>query len=341
MSYIRRKYNRDGSYLINLKGGRKMRVPPFYGGNCGCSNCLSGSGFFDEVNKLLPTALGFVPGVGSVLQGTAQGVLNALRPPEDNTPPPVHYSPLVEKQTGQYTSNQYQQAIANANKNPPRMMGTRMSGSGVVDFISRNKWELAPLALGTVMSLAKIFHKDKIPKVPAKLVGSGIKDFWNKHKNKIIPLGVASVGALAGLLYHGSKNTAYKPQTPVYSEYTVEPRAGYILPFSSETGNYDYLDKMEGSGFVDWVKKNKKPLLGVLGTVGALGATTAGLHHLGSKTMNLNPDLIHLRGNGLFGDVVSGALKGAISGVPAMISKHQAGETMRNLQNRIKVLENR
>jgi hypothetical protein len=303
MSYIRRKYNSDGSYLINLKGGncgcssclkggRKMlsrrRIS---GGNCGCSSCLSGGNFFDTINEFIPTALGFVPGIGSVLQGTAQGVLNTLRPPEDNTPPPVHYSPLIEKQTGQYASNQYQQAIANANKNTPKMMGTRMSGSGVVDFISRNKWELAPLALGTIMGLAKIFHKDKIPKVPVKLIGSGIKEFWNKHKNKIIPIGVASVGALAGLLHHGSKNTAYKPQTPVYSEYTVEPRAGYILPFSSETGNYDYLDNMEGSG--------------------------------------------------LFGDVVSGALRGAVSGVPAMISGHMKGETIRNLQNQINVLKNR
>ena len=300
MSYIRRKYNQDGSYLINLKGGRKMlpikggRKNPtrngFYtklqGGNCGCSNCLSGSGFFDEVNQLLPTALGFVPGIGSVLQGTAQGVLNALRPPEDNTPPPVHYSPLIEKQTGQYASNQYQQMLANANK--------RMSGSGVVDFISRNKWELAPLALSTVIGLAKLYFKDKtkIPKVPAKLVGSGIKEFWNKHKNKIIPLGVASVGALAGLLHHNlSKDTSYKPQAPVYTEYTVKPRAGYVLPFSSETGNYDYLDNMEGSG--------------------------------------------------LFSDVVSGALRGAVSGVPAMISGHMRGQTIRNLQNQINQLKNR
>jgi len=124
-------------------------------------------------------------------------------------------------------------------------MGTRMSGSGVVDFISRNKWELAPLALSTVIGLAKLYFKDKnkIPKVPAKLVGSGIKEFWNKHKSKIIPLGVASVGALAGLLHHNlGRDTAYKPQSPVYSEYTVKPRAGYVLPFSSETGNYDYLN---------------------------------------------------------------------------------------------------
>ena len=239
MSYISRKYNHDGSYLIDLSGGncgcsgclsggRKMlprRKKPIYGGNCGCSNCLSGSGFFDEVNQLIPTALGFVPGIGSVLQGTAQGVLNALQPP--NTPPEVHYSPLIEKQKGQYVSNQYQQAIAKANKTPVRTLGTRMSGSGVIDFISRNKWELAPLALSTVIGLAKLYFKDKakIPKVPAKMVGSGIKEFWNKHKNKIIPLGVASVGALAGLLHHSSK-----------------PKTGYILPFSSETGNYDYLD---------------------------------------------------------------------------------------------------
>ena len=146
---------------------------------------------------------------------------------------------------------------------------------------------------------------------PTCLHGGGIVD-WIK-KNKLPILGaLGTIGAL------GTSALGYKLGQQVIRDTN---RAIPSLPYGLSESNYDYLHGSGyGSDFIDWVKKNKKPLLATLGTIGALGATSAGLSHLGSKTMNLNPDI---RGSGLFGDVISGALTGALSGVPRMISENK------------------
>jgi len=109
MSYIVRDYLRDGSNQINL-----------HGGNCGCSDCMSGYGtdgsmdsqysnrdcdcdcehceegmehvnelmsggnIFDSIANAMPFLLNFIPEIGPVLSMTAQGVLDVLDPYRKN-----------------------------------------------------------------------------------------------------------------------------------------------------------------------------------------------------------------------------------------------------------------
>jgi hypothetical protein len=105
---------------------------------------------------------------------------------------------------------------------------------------------------------------------PTCLYGGGVVD-WIK-KNKLPILGaLGTIGAL------GTSALGYKLGQQVIRDTN---RALPSLPYGLTESNYDYLHGSGyGTDFIDWVKKNKKPILATLGTVGA----TALGYKLGKK----------------------------------------------------------
>jgi hypothetical protein len=222
MSYISRNFTNDGLYPITLTGGkkrpkkgcggRKMRVPKMFkdaemyimGGNCGCSGCLTGAGFdvealeggnfFDWLANKVPFLAGQIPLFGKLLGPAADMTLDLLEPYRKNPrnprepvvepPGPVSvYHPTA--QTGKYLTDQYNQALAEANRGPQRLAGSGFF-EDVGDFMHKHKRNLFKIVRAGKKLYGNGYHQ-----------GAGLREFYEKHKNKIHNVGKAALSAAA------------------------------------------------------------------------------------------------------------------------------------------------
>jgi hypothetical protein len=248
MSYISRNYTNEGLYPISLtggrkhpkkvSGGRKMRVPKMFkdaemyimGGNCGCSGCMTGAGFdvealqggnfFDWLANKVPFLAGQIPLFGKLLGPAAEMTLDILEPyrknprnprePEVEPPGPVSvYHPTA--QTGKYLTDQYNQALAEANRGPQRPAGAGFF-EDVGNFMNKHKRNIFKIVKagkklygnGRIQPYPyKYSLKDRAPPhdIPRprmkKMNGAGLREFYEKHKNKIHNVGKAALSAAA------------------------------------------------------------------------------------------------------------------------------------------------
>jgi hypothetical protein len=115
---IRRNYRNNGDYQIKYGPYGAEIAEYLEGGNCGCSNCLKGAGFFDSIADALPDILRYVPIAGSAMSVVSSEILNALDPYRQNPRNPIKYKPEYSKapQRGAYLTNQYKSARDRLNK---------------------------------------------------------------------------------------------------------------------------------------------------------------------------------------------------------------------------------
>jgi hypothetical protein len=223
MSYINRGYTNDGLYPISLtggrhkkvSGGRKMQVPKMFkdaemyimGGNCGCSGCMSGAGFdvealeggnfFDWLANKVPFLASQIPIFGKLLGPAAEMTLDILEPYRKNPrnprepvvepPGPVSvYHPTA--QTGKYLTDQYNQALAQANRGPQRP-------AGAGNFMNKHKRNIFKAGNGRIQPYHYL-HDIPRPRMK-KMNGAGLREFYEKHKNKIHNVGKAALSAAA------------------------------------------------------------------------------------------------------------------------------------------------
>ena len=225
---IQRPYTDDGLYNITLTGTGKRRLKSYLkGGNCGCSNCLTGSGFFDDVANFFEHTgadiVSLVPEVGGpIATAWRNGIpfIRGLSGDSHHTIDPTYSGRAGEdprvKPIAQSASKTYVNALNRSNQ--------RLKGRGVFEFFDKHKSKiknavkLAGLA-HTLYSGYKAIPKKKVGSgIRAKKIkGKGIKEFYNKHKTTIKKVGktVAGLAGLAGLAYLGHKP---KPaQYPLFS----------------------------------------------------------------------------------------------------------------------------
>lgn len=252
---INRQYGVNGEYGINLTGGRKKRVKKMKGGNCGCSSCLSGSGFFEDaldwISNTGADIVSNVPIVGRPIgtlwrHGNDLGELlsPSYHRPQPNRPvvlPPHKYVNLPKQQQTQ------QYGRAQDLLNNPRGRGK------ITDFVKKHKGKIIPtiatgLKLGALGLKAYDMYKGKSrtpiydsgareamnyyrnpaiyaddyegngkPKKVRKMKGKGkITDFLSKHKGKILK-GALALGATALLGAHGHNINRQPHQSPLFS----------------------------------------------------------------------------------------------------------------------------
>jgi hypothetical protein len=108
---IRRTYNNNGQYTINLNNAMMEVADYLSGGNCGCSSCIKdavGGNIFDTIANAMPDIVSAVPIFGPLLSAAAEGTLSLLDPyrknprnprtPEYIPPRPPIFQPSAQNQ---------------------------------------------------------------------------------------------------------------------------------------------------------------------------------------------------------------------------------------------------
>jgi hypothetical protein len=231
------------------------------GGNCGCSSCLSGGRRMKNVRKMkggrrmLP-----VCNCPECLQGG--NIFDTLA---NWIPTAASFIPLVGKPVSMGA-----QAVLDAldpiRQNPqrPRRPTQPLPPPPPVFQPTKETGKYLTSQFNQAIS-----RPIRLPDVK----GAGFMDWVKKHKKPI--LGVLGSLGLAGLSAYGINRQLHKPVD------------------RSSMSDFDDYKELYGSGFVDWVKKNKKPILNALGvfgvaSLGALGIKKAKSMYDRNKWFNEN-----------------------------------------------------